>query len=117
MGVKRFFKMKRPCADCPFLEDGGIELQDGRLEQIKRDLMTDDERPFHCHKTTYSNGGIYDENSEKYLPSGKELYCAGAMAFLHANRRMNVPMRLGIVFGVLDIADLEATIPLIDISV
>ncbi|EOY8740426.1 hypothetical protein ACQFG6_006100 [Klebsiella michiganensis] len=117
MNVKHFFKMKRPCADCPFLKGGGIPLEDGRIEQIKRDLMEDDERPFQCHKTTYSTGGTYDEDTEKYLPSGKEVYCAGSMVFLYANRRMNVPMRLGLIYGALDIADLEATVPLIDTSV
>lgn len=29
---------------------------------------------------------------------------------------MNVPMRLGLIYGALDIADLEATVPLIDTS-
>ncbi|SWZ02943.1 Uncharacterised protein [Klebsiella pneumoniae] len=30
---------------------------------------------------------------------------------------MNVPMRLGIIYGALNVDDLEATIPLIDTSV
>ncbi|HHT4259169.1 TPA: hypothetical protein ACTYZB_004836 [Klebsiella variicola] len=117
MDIKRLFQMKRPCQDCPFLKNGGIQLHEGRLTQIKKTLLSDDQRPFQCHKTTYPTGGDYDEDSGKYLPSGKEVYCAGAMAFLYANRRMNVPMRLGVVYGVLNIDDLEATIPLIDTSV
>lgn len=117
MDVRHFFKMKRPCANCPFLKKGGISLETGRVEQIKSDLLEHDERPFQCHKTTFSTGGSYDETGEKYLASGKEAYCAGAMAFLYANQRMNIPMRLGLIYGALDIADLEATIPLVDISV
>ncbi|MGK2894974.1 hypothetical protein [Klebsiella michiganensis] len=117
MDVKRLFQMKRPCPDCPFLKEGGIELRDGRLRKIKQDLMADDKQPFQCHKTTYSTGGGYDEDSGKYQPSGKEAYCAGAMAFLYANRRMNVPMRLGVILGVLDTTDLEASILLIDTNV
>ena len=35
MDIKRLFQMKRPCPDCPFLKSGGIELHEGRLEQIK----------------------------------------------------------------------------------
>lgn len=81
MDIKRLFQMKRPCPDCPFLKDGGIELHEGRLEQIKNDLLVDDQRPFQCHKTTYSTGGRYDDDGDRYLPSGKEAYCAGAMAF------------------------------------
>lgn len=117
MDIKRLFQMKRPCQDCPFLKKGGIELHEGRLKQIKEGLMADDKRPFQCHKTTYSTGGVYDEDSDSYLPSGKESYCAGAMAFLYANRRMNVPMRLGVIFGALNIDDLAASIPLIDTSI
>ncbi|HGL3854507.1 TPA: hypothetical protein ACKE3U_003836 [Klebsiella aerogenes] len=117
MDIKRLFQMKRPCPDCPFLKSGGIDLHEGRLEQIKVGLLEDDQRPFQCHKTTYSTGGGYDEESGRYVPSGKEVYCAGAMTFLYANRRMNVPMRLGIIYGALNIDDLEATIPLIDTSV
>lgn len=117
MDIKRLFQMKRPCPDCPFLKSGGIELHEGRLEQIKNDLLADDQRPFQCHKTTYSTGGRYDDDGDRYLPSGKEAYCAGAMAFLYANRRMKVPMRLGIIYGALNVGDLEATIQLIDTSV
>lgn len=32
MNLRRFFRLKAPCANCPFLKAGGIELNSGRLE-------------------------------------------------------------------------------------
>ena len=116
MEIRHLFRMKRPCSDCPFLKKGGIYLERGRIESIKSELMSNDERPFMCHKTTYATGGVDNEETGQYQPSGKESYCAGAMAFLHANNRANVAMRLGSALGMLDLNDLDVCVPLIDTS-
>jgi hypothetical protein len=42
MNLRKFFRLKAPCANCPFLKAGGIELNPGRLEGIKAHLLRDD---------------------------------------------------------------------------
>jgi hypothetical protein len=109
----KFFALKRPCANCPFLKQGAIELAPGRIEGIIAHLLEDDWNTFPCHKTVHGkNGGEWDDEGE-YQSSGKESMCSGAMALLHKVGQPTVPMRLGIVMGKLKVDDLEAVAPLI----
>lgn len=85
---------KRPCANCPFRNDGaGIELRPGRLGAIVADLEADDQQTFVCHKT---------------LESGR-MTCAGAVGVMAKIGRMPVIARLGIALGVITSADIEAS--------
>lgn len=56
MNLHKLFRLKAPCANCPFLKAGGIKLNPGRLEGIKTHLLQDDFSSFYCHKTTHSTG-------------------------------------------------------------
>lgn len=116
MNINKLFAMKAPCKNCPFLKEHGISLAEGRLSGIKKDLIAYDSVPFFCHKTTYASGGAYDEDTGRYQHSGKESYCMGAMAYLYAKRRLNVPTRLGIMMGLCDLKDIEDSIPLIEVD-
>nr|WP_282562039.1 hypothetical protein [Providencia rettgeri] len=116
MNIKKLFALKSPCKNCPFLKENGIDLVEGRLDEIKEDLLANDEKPFFCHKTTYSTGGHYDDETESYVNSWQESYCMGAMAYLYAKKRLNVPTRIGIVMGMCDVEDIKNTIPLIEID-
>ncbi|EHV82940.1 hypothetical protein ACM2U1_11390 [Escherichia coli] len=40
----------------------------------------------------------------------------GAMAYLYAKNRLNVPTRIGLVMGMCDIEDIKNTIPFIKIE-
>ncbi|ESL45248.1 hypothetical protein L460_05079 [Klebsiella pneumoniae BIDMC 24] len=40
----------------------------------------------------------------------------GAMAYLYAKRRLNVPTRLGLMMGLCDLKDIEDSIPLIEVD-
>ena len=62
MNLRKFFRLKAPCANCPFLKAGGIELNPGRLEGIKAHLLRDDYSSFYCHKTTHHTGEEEDED-------------------------------------------------------
>lgn len=106
MNFKRFLSVKKPCANCPFLKENGIAIGEDRLSDIKQSLLADDMTPFQCHKTTHPTGGYHDEEGI-YHSSGKEAHCAGAMGFLYAKGRMNVPMRIGLMAGYLTIGQLE----------
>ncbi len=87
---------KRPCSDCPFRCDGaGIPLQSGRVEGIVSDLLADDLRTFVCHKTL---DGVQ-----------KRMSCAGAMGLMLKMGRLPVIARVGLVCGVISMADLEAS--------
>lgn len=91
------FELKQPCKDCPFI-DGGImqrSLADGRLDEIKENLLND--KSFPCHKTVdYENGD-----------RGKEKHCAGAMIYLYKNDRPNQLMRIGERLGMLKESELK----------
>ena len=106
MDYKRFFSLKKPCPECPFLKVGGVELQPGRLDSIKRDLLVDDFSSFYCHKTIMQTTGR----------DGKEVHCAGAAAFLLAAKRINIPMRLAVMQKHLDLNELNSIVHLVDIT-
>jgi hypothetical protein len=85
---------KRPCSNCPFRADaGGIELRPGRLEGIVADLLRDDQQTFVCHKTL----------------GNQRMTCAGAVAVMAKLGRLPVIARLGLVHGIIDKADIEAS--------
>ncbi|MEQ4663982.1 hypothetical protein ABN067_20670 [Providencia rettgeri] len=77
MNIQKLFAVKKPCANCPFRKTGGIPLAEGRLEGIKRTLLSSDQEFFFCHKTTYQ-GGAEDKEEGQYQSSGRESYCMGA---------------------------------------
>jgi hypothetical protein len=110
VNIEALFKLRKPCADCPFLKDDSIELMPGRLEGIIDGLMTDDQSVFHCHKTVHNarTGGEWTDDGE-YTSSGNESYCAGALIYLHKARHPSVAMRLGQAFGLFDPATLAAS--------
>ena len=105
------FKLKKPCANCPFNKVGAIELAEGRLDDIVQTLLSDDRQNFHCHKTVHHpKGGTWEETEdgqEKYVPSGHESLCAGASIYLLKLGRPSVSMRLGMAFKLLDFQALE----------
>lgn len=91
--------LKKPCANCPFLKEGAIRLQRGRLRGIADSLERDDHAGFPCHKTVHhKKGGEWDDEGN-YQPSGNEKMCAGAAAWLMKQRMPNVAMRMAIVTG------------------
>lgn len=81
--------MTRPCAHCPFLREGAIELQPGRLDGIVAGLLADDHEGFICHEVAYA-------------PRPRRVQCAGAMVMLLKAGQPSVLMRLGAVYGLVD---------------
>lgn len=105
---QNLFKLRQPCANCPFLKRGAITLAPGRLDGIVDMLLTDDYSGFHCHKTVHSarTGGDWNDDGS-YVASGAESMCAGAMIYLEKAGRPTVGMRLGRVLGVYAPDELE----------
>jgi hypothetical protein len=110
--LKSAYRLKKPCANCPFRKEGAIDLQPGRVPGIIEHLLSDDMNGFPCHKTTYGEGSDEDDDGN-YIPNGKEAQCVGAMAFLRKVGRPNVGMRLAMAFGIVDPAKLDALADLI----
>ncbi len=86
--------LKRPCANCPFRNDGkGILLRPQRLASIVDGLLKDDMSTFNCHKTL---------DTEPQT-------CAGAIAALDKLGRLPFIGRLAVDAGVIEQSDLEAS--------
>lgn len=105
---KALFALKKPCANCPFLKQGGIELRAGRLQGIIDNLIEDDHSTFQCHKTVHSKRGGEWDGEGVYQASGKESMCAGALIYLEKARRPTVAMRIGRALGIYDPAVFES---------
>ena len=104
----KFGMLKKPCGNCPFRNDeGAIKLAPGRVEDIIQELLTDDWKSFHCHKTVYSQKGGFHDGDGNYLPSGNEKMCAGAMAVLHKLGRPSIGMRIAMVTNELTTQELD----------
>lgn len=100
MEPKELFRIKKPCSNCPFRNDGkAINLSDARFEEIVASITQDDSTTFPCHKT------VYDENGNTL--KGKSSYCVGAMAYLYKAKQPNIAMRLGIAMGLTTEPELE----------
>lgn len=105
--------MKKPCANCPFLKKGAIDLAPGRLIGIAQDAINDDTMPFLCHKSVQSSKNprqtIIDENGdEQDLPGQSSSICVGSMVFLKKAKSPNVAMRMGAALKLLDPKALDA---------
>lgn len=77
--------MKRPCANCPFLKVGAIDLAAGRVAQIVGDLEANDRKTFQCHKTLERRGN--------------ESMCVGAAIYGLKAGRPSVAVRIAIAVG------------------
>lgn len=104
--LDHLLRMKRPCANCPFLKVGAIRLMPGRREGIIQGLLEDDFQTFYCHKTVNNSNeddwGDYDEDTEssRYKESGNEAMCAGAAAYLMKVGRPTVGMRVAFAMDI-----------------
>lgn len=96
------YALNKPCANCPFLKEGAIELAPGRVEGILQELITGESSGFTCHKTVYAKTGGHWEDTddgERYVRSGRECECVGALVALekagYQTQLMQVMQRLG----------------------
>lgn len=96
--IQRYYRVKKPCSNCPFRLEEAIELREGRLEGIINSLLRDDHSTFHCHKTLGYSGK---------KPAVKAM-CAGAAAYLMKRGRPTVGMRLAFATGTVAPSDWDA---------
>ncbi|EIC1057237.1 MULTISPECIES: hypothetical protein [Klebsiella/Raoultella group] len=96
--INDMFRLKMPCANCPFRKEGAIHLSPGRLSSIIDTLLKDDHTTFYCHKIVHSiAGGLFEDGL--YTPSTKDAMCAGAAAYLMKAGRPTIGMRIAYLTG------------------
>lgn len=91
------YRVTQMCSNCPFKDNGkSIQLNEGRVEEIKEMLLEGTHKSFNCHKTVYN----LDVNMEPYQGTQELKMCAGAYEFLKKqgkpNAQMQIAKRLGI---------------------
>lgn len=100
---KRFYTLKKPCADCPFRTDKNYLSKD-RARDIADALCgntdTGDTQSFQCHKTL-------DYTNEDPQHTGKTSFCAGAMILLQKTGAANTQMQIGERLGLFDPQELR----------
>jgi hypothetical protein len=91
------FRLKRPCANCPFRKGQGayFALNRQRLEEIRKAPA------FQCHKTVdYSD-------DEGPAPGDKPQQCAGLLAVLRNSKRLNAIGQIADRLGYLNLEELD----------
>jgi hypothetical protein len=90
------FKLKRPCANCPFRRGQGelFALHPRRLREIVEAVA------FQCH-------GTVDYSGDKPASGEKPQQCAGLMAVLWRDRQPNQIMKVAMAFRDLDPTTLD----------
>lgn len=92
------FDLKRPCINCPFRKGQG-ELFQLKAERIAEIVAAS---AFQCHKTV-----DYDAEDRDSRAGDKPQQCAGLMAILNRENRLNQIMQLGERLGALDTDQLD----------
>lgn len=112
------YALNKPCENCPFLKDESraIQLNEGRRDGIIEELLDGTASGFSCHKTVHcKTGGTWDDDEEgSYIPSGRELQCAGAIAVLE---KLNRPTQLMRVMERIGAYDRNKYTPLFDLVI
>lgn len=103
------FDLTRPCANCPFLREGGIRVHPERAREIAQgQLCGQEERTFPCHKTTIDV--VDNETGESDLGWGPQTqYCAGALAFATKLDSFNQTMQIAERLSWWDPSQMEPT--------
>jgi hypothetical protein len=105
--VDTAFKVKKPCANCPFRKVGAIPLRAGRLEGIIKFLLEDDHNLFPCHKTVVRVSDDIEEDGVDQT-NGEASACAGALSYLVKLGRVPVAMRIADRIKLINIDDWDA---------
>jgi hypothetical protein len=92
------FDLKAPCADCPFLREGGIRLGKARTREIAEGVTGNPGASFACHKTTGAAGP---------RPRSGEEHCVGALVFAGKVGSYSQILRIMGRLGAFDPDDLE----------
>jgi hypothetical protein len=93
--------MNSPCANCPFLREGGIRLTSARVDEIAGMMLSPHGGEFPCHKTTRegSDGDLH--------ATAESAHCGGALLFAEKNGNSTQMMRIAERLGLYDPSQLK----------
>lgn len=84
------YRCLKYCSNCPFKDNGkAINLQKGRVDSIKEELLGSPQNSFNCHKTVYNLDDRMQQTEEQKLKM-----CYGAFRFLLENGSSNQQMQI-----------------------
>ena len=84
------YRCLKYCSNCPFKDNGkAINLQKGRVDSIKEELLGSPQNSFNCHKTVYNLDDQMQPTEEQKLKM-----CYGAFRFLLENGSSNQQMQI-----------------------
>lgn len=94
--LAHFFRLKKPCADCPFIRDNE-HISTEQLEAFVKNILEHEFLTRMCIETTDSSAWETIEGKRTYHPTGQEAMCAGAAAFLI--KRNNPTLAMSVAFS------------------
>jgi hypothetical protein len=108
---KSMFRLRRPCANCPFRTDVPPYLRGGRAAQIAQDIALGS--IFSCHKTVDYDRPEEDFEPGAWVPGDGEQFCAGALIAMVRGEEPNQAVRMAERMGLLDIDALDLDAPVV----
>lgn len=99
------YRLKRPCANCPFRSDRPPFLSHDRAQEIAEDLEAG--ATFYCHKTL-----DYDDFEGTVKPVSQS--CAGSLITMEREERPNQIMRIAERLRLYDRRTLDMDSPVYD---
>lgn len=100
------FDLKKPCPNCPFLNNIRGYLRKARIRQIEGSLVRGS---FPCHKTVE-----WDSEGENTVNDREQHHCAGALILLEKLNRPSQMMRVMERIGCYDRTKLDMGAPVFD---
>lgn len=101
------YKLRRPCAKCPFRTDVPGYLRRERAIEIARSIAEGSEFP--CHETTVTDEDEFGE--EHLVPGSESQFCAGALICMEKQEAPNQQVRIAERLGVYEAERLDMDAP------
>jgi hypothetical protein len=103
------FKLRRPCAHCPFRTDVPGYLRRSRAVEIAQSIAAGSIFP--CHETTAD--AVDDDGNEIRVQVDTSQFCAGAVIVMEKIGQPNQALRMAERFGIYDPATMDMDAPVV----
>jgi hypothetical protein len=106
---KTMFKLRRPCANCPFRTDVPGYLRRSRAVEIAQGIAGGSIFP--CHETT--ENAVDDDGNDIRVQVDTSQFCAGAVIAMEKMEQPNQALRMAERFGIYDPAMMDMDAPVV----
>lgn len=113
------FRLKRPCAECPFLKQGGIRLTRARTDEVANYFINVSGRhpwtgaTFPCHKTVVDVEDEDESDDARALRMDFEM-CTGGIIFGLKQQEQSTAVQLGTRLFGLKTEELQGAADVVD---